>query len=129
MKSVVPKKSYSPFLPIMVDIRTYRLVIEFDYGIHGFFRKWRKAGSHDIFFRLLRAFGSGNGTCDCREHQDPAQGHLRHSFTGRYQWTQRFDDLQAGFIIQPGKCLTTIEGFTIPVKGTMIVCRKLAFER
>src|SRR5260370_34976535 len=108
-----------------MDLGTQVLIVDLPYAVHRLIAERRQRDSLYIIFRLLRVLSARDGARYLGEHQDPAQGELRHCGSLRYQCAQFLNCPQAGLVVYALEGLPLIEGFAVTVEAAMVVLGKL----
>src|ERR1700687_1250742 len=111
-------------LPAILYERTNLLVIDAPHPGDYFVAKGRQVRSSAVVRNLIRALATGNGAGHGVEHEDPAQSELTHRDAGGYERSHLFDCFQADVVIDAGKCLSHVEGFSMAIEISVVVGRE-----
>src|ERR1700675_3524210 len=111
-------------LPAILHQGTNLLVIDAPHSGHYFVGKGRQVRSPAVVRNLLRPLATGNRASHSVEHEDPAQSELTHRDASGYERSHLFHRLQADVVIDAGKRLAHVEGFSVAIEIPVVVGRE-----
>src|ERR1700736_1271619 len=111
-------------LPTILHQGTNLPVIDSPHPGHYFVGKARQVRRPAVVRNLLGPLATGNGAGHGVEHEDPAQSELTHRDAGGYERSHLFHRFKADVVIDAGKCLSHVEGFSVAIEIPVVVCRE-----
>src|ERR1043166_1853827 len=111
----------APLLPAAVDQWPNPLVVNTFYAVHLLTRNECQIGTSAVVLDLRRILAARDGASYGIEHENPAQGKLRHGNTGREQSAKFLNGSETSQVINSRERFPHIEHFAMTIKIAMII--------